>query len=109
MDRALTDAERAVVEWILEGDFEDAQTYRDQVAGLRVRGTCGCGCPSIDFVAPGTALGGPLPREGWIRGESVGIALLASEGRLTGLDQTDYVGSRSTLPDPAELVDALET
>jgi len=109
MDRALTDAERAVVEWMLGGDFEGVEDYRGQVAGIRVRGGCRCGCPSVDFVVPGTGLGSPLPREGWIRGEAVEITLFAKGGRLTGLEQTDYVGSRPTLPDPADLVDSPQT
>src|SRR6478752_3610095 len=100
MDRPLTDLERAILVWMLEADFEGYDEYREQINGLRVRGGCGCGCPSIDFVAPGTGLGYPLAREGWIRGEAVGIALFAKDGRLTSLEQTDYIGTRSTFPDP---------
>ena len=101
MDRPLSEPERAVLGWMLD----DVDEYRAQIPGLRVRGVCGCGCPSIDFVPSGTPWGSAVGRPGWIRGEAVLLELFASDGHLTGLEVTDFVGSRQSLPDPRDLVD----
>ena len=105
MDRALTDRERAVLDWMLIGDFDGADMYRAQIPELRVRGMCGCGCPTIDFVASGAGTGYQLPREGWLRGSPVQISLFARDGVLTMLDLTDYAGTTTTFPDPSDLVE----
>lgn len=49
--RHLTPAERGLLTWFL--DHTDAgKGYLDQVATVRVVGSCACGCPTIDFAAP---------------------------------------------------------
>jgi len=108
MDRPLTDRERAVLDWMLLGDFDGADAYRAQVAELRVRGICGCGCPTIDFVTDHPGMASQLPREGWLRDSSVQVSLFARNGVLTMLDLTDYVGLTTQFPDPSDLVEASE-
>jgi hypothetical protein len=47
--RAMTEEERAVLEYLLEPDFHGAETLRDQVRHAEVDGLCGCGCPSFSL------------------------------------------------------------
>src|SRR5688572_13393530 len=47
--RPLTQRERAVLDALLTVDFPDVATLRHQATEVAVVGTCGCGCPSIDF------------------------------------------------------------
>ncbi|MFC4068500.1 hypothetical protein [Actinoplanes subglobosus] len=54
--RMLTGRERAVLEALLAVDFDGAPALRGQAAGVRVVGGCGCGCPSIEFVAGGVGM-----------------------------------------------------
>jgi hypothetical protein len=55
-ERPLTQRERAVLDALLAADCRDAEILRPQAADVVVVGTCGCGCPSIDF-ARGRGLG----------------------------------------------------
>jgi hypothetical protein len=47
--RPLTERERAVLEALLAVDLRGVETLRRQASEVIVIGTCGCGCPSIDF------------------------------------------------------------
>jgi hypothetical protein len=47
--RALTAAERSLLEWLLANGVPDAQQYAPQLADVRVVGACTCGCPTIDL------------------------------------------------------------
>ncbi|AGZ46791.1 hypothetical protein [Actinoplanes friuliensis] len=47
--RPLTQREQAVLEALLSIDFPNVEALRRQAADVLVVGTCGCGCPSIDF------------------------------------------------------------
>jgi hypothetical protein len=47
--RPLTQRERAMLEALLAVDFQGVEALRRQRAEIVVVGTCGCGCPSIDF------------------------------------------------------------
>ena len=47
--RAMTEEERAVLEFLLEPDFPGAETLRDQARHARVTGLCACGCPSFSL------------------------------------------------------------
>lgn len=49
MDRPLTSRERAVLDALLAVEFDGVDELRKQAKSARVVGTCGCGCPSIDF------------------------------------------------------------
>ena len=108
MDRPLTDRELAVLDWMLRG-VPDEASFRAQVPTLRVRGSCSCGCPTIDFVPPGSQLGSPLSREGWVRGSAIGVTLFADQSQLTSLEVTVYAGDELlAFPDPADLLDSQE-
>ena len=45
----MTEEERAVLEFMLEPDFQGAETLRDQARHAEVDGLCGCGCPSFSL------------------------------------------------------------
>ena len=45
----MTEEERAVLEFVLEPDFQGAEALRDQVRHAEVDGLCGCGCPSFSL------------------------------------------------------------
>jgi hypothetical protein len=47
--RAMTEEERAVLEFLLVPDFHVAETLRDQVRHAEVDRLCGCGCPSFSL------------------------------------------------------------
>jgi len=47
--RPLTERERAVLEALLGVEFPGVEPLRRQAEAVVVVGTCGCGCPSIDF------------------------------------------------------------
>jgi hypothetical protein len=47
--RLLTDAEAAVLRFMLASDFPGFEQLRAQAATARVVGRCGCGCASIDI------------------------------------------------------------
>jgi hypothetical protein len=47
--RLLSHDEVAMVAALLDLPDSDDVRLRPQIAGLRVVGTCGCGCPTVDF------------------------------------------------------------
>ncbi|MFF5293374.1 hypothetical protein [Paractinoplanes globisporus] len=47
--RLLNNDELAIVAALLDLPFLDGARLRPQIADLRVVGTCGCGCPTVDF------------------------------------------------------------
>lgn len=88
MSRPLTPAERAVLDFLLAGDFPGAAELRAQLPTVRVSGGCRCGCPTIDLVvddaAPAAALNGRVAAEA--DAPDGGIILFADEGRLSELE-----------------------
>lgn len=91
--RPLTDAERALLEWLLANGSPEAKQYASQLSQVRVVGRCTCGCPSIDLaigdrqqrtVGPSHVL---ADFEGVTAdGIEVGLILHAREGQLSELE-----------------------
>lgn len=103
MDRPLSDRERAVLDALLAGS-PDAREFRSQAEDVRVVGTCGCGCPSVDFFNdPGAGLSTLV--DAGLDGTDDGLFLYALGDRLGGIE---YVSSSdemaSELPDPLDLI-----
>jgi hypothetical protein len=45
----MTDAERAVLEFLLGVEFPDVEALRDQARHAQVTGLCPCGCPTFSL------------------------------------------------------------
>lgn len=98
-DRPLNDAERAVLDLLLEGSFDGVEELRVQAATAFVSGRCGCGCPTVYVtVAPDTP---PAPiasrlvpvaaRVSPLTDEPPGeIILFLDDGRLTSMEYVFY-------------------
>jgi hypothetical protein len=97
MSRALTERERAAVEVMLSVEFDAVQAYRDQVGSLRVIGSCGCGCLTIDFTRAEKGEGEELLTEAYT--DNALVLLFARSGRLSCLE---YAPIDEHLPMPAE-------
>jgi len=97
MSRPLTDRERAAVEVMLSVEFDGAQMYRDQIDTLRVAGTCGCGCLTIDFARAEKGQGEEMLTEAYT--ENALVMLFAHSGRLSCLE---YAPVSDELPMPSE-------
>jgi hypothetical protein len=107
--RPLTQRERAVLDALLDVDFPDVETLRDQATELTVVGTCGCGCPSIDF-QHGRGLGMTIRVNASVRDTHAGLFLYTTEDPQRGevLGGIDWVGVEEADPDelpPPELLD----
>jgi hypothetical protein len=115
VDRALTQSERALLEWLLAHPSSDVagsdvSTYKLQIDHLHVVAKCGCGCPTVDFALQsgqkyGTTdivaeAGGKSPE-----GIAVAIILHAREGELSELEV--YSTQGSDVPFSLPLPDAL--
>ncbi len=79
-DRPISDAEGSLVLWLLRNASVagDLSHLESSVAGLRVVGHCGCGCPSVDFQGGGQAAGAKPIADAvgeTAEGTSVGIIL----------------------------------
>lgn len=91
--RPLTDAERALLEWLIAHGGPEAQQYAPQLSQVRVVARCTCGCPTIDLaigerqrrtVGASVLLAdfdGVTPE-----GIEVGVILHAREGELSELE-----------------------
>jgi hypothetical protein len=100
--RPLTQRERAVLDALLAVDFEGVETLRRQAGEVVVVGTCGCGCPSVDF-EHGRGLEMTIRVNAGVRGSHDGLFLYTIEERLRGevLGGIEWVGVEET--DPEEL------
>jgi hypothetical protein len=98
--RLLTQRERAVLEALLAVDFQDVETLRRQAADVVIVGTCGCGCPSIDF-QPDRGLGMAVRVNAGVRGSDDGLFLYTIEDPQRGeiLGGIEWVGVGETNPD----------
>jgi hypothetical protein len=78
--------ERAVLDRPLDQEFDGVDRLRAQVADLRVRGRCGCGCPSVHFQNE-TSGGMEVVAEGWTRSRDCSVLLfIDGESRLDALE-----------------------
>jgi|GEM_PF-6647404 len=103
--RPLTDRERAVLDALLDTRFDGVEALRIEACAAEVVGTCGCGCPSIDFHdEPGAGM--HVRVNATVDGTHDGLFLYTVGGRLGGIE---YVGAcdegdPDELPDPARLM-----
>ena len=98
--RPLTQRERAVLQAMLAVGFPGVETLRHQTAEVAVFGTCGCGCPSIDFQI-GRGPGMAVRVNASVRGSHNGLFLHTTEDPQRGeiLGGIEWVGVEETDPD----------
>ena len=90
-DRPASAAEIAITSWMLQsasqaGDLSDLEP---SLIDLRVVGRCSCGCPSVDFVSGGQALGAsPVANAHGTTsdGVAVGVILWESDSAVSALE-----------------------
>jgi hypothetical protein len=46
----MTEEERAVVDFLLGGEFPGVESLREQARHAKVTGLCGCGCPTFSLL-----------------------------------------------------------
>ena len=97
--RALSEEERAALEFMLSIDFPGSDAFREQARTLRADALCDCGCASVRFVvdesAPRAPAGHPYPivdstAQPDADRATADLTLFAKEGRLFCLDVTTY-------------------
>jgi hypothetical protein len=97
--RALTAAERGLLEWLLEHGTAEARGFLPQLARARVVSGCTCGCPTIHFAmnegesaatGPHTFLADFVGRSP--EGVEVGVILRARGGEISELEVYSFGG-----------------
>lgn len=86
--RALTEAERSVLQLLLSIDFPGVSEYREQVPHATVADRCPCGCLEFSVeVADGgrAAANAPVLVSAWSEEQQVHLALETRDGRLAGV------------------------
>ena len=109
--RPLTTTERALLDSLLDHDFDGVAELRAQALRATASTSCECGCVTIDLHvpddAPVSAAVGPAPVEGTgveAAGEPIGgVLLFLAEGRLSGLEVHSVDEPVSVVP-PVERV-----
>ena len=95
--RALSPAERQVLDFMLSKDFPGAVTLRSQVPYVQVVGRCDCGCATVNLeVAPEAPRATPdvrgrvLPVTGYVGSDidvpKSGIIVFVNDGYLSSLE-----------------------
>jgi len=102
-DRQISTAEAGIVRWLLlhASQIGDLSHLAPWVSGLRVVGRCSCGCPSVDFVAGGQAIGAsPIANAYGMTadGVAVGVILWERDGAVSGLEFYDVTQPVRSLP-----------
>ena len=110
-NRPLSDAERTLVVWFLEGLEPRRAELLAQVPVLRVVHHCECGCPTVEFAVRGKRRDykkpdvilaeavGPSPE-----GVDLDIILWMNQGDLTGVEFVSHSGASAfTVPAPSAL------
>jgi len=83
--RDLTEQERAILDFILDHEWEGVEQVREMLRGARATATCSCGCGSIDLSAtpsPGKLRSpSPVPAEGvtYVDGQPVNVLLFIDD------------------------------
>lgn len=95
MTRPLTGRERAVLDALLAVEFDGVAELREQAKSVGVIGTCGCGCPSIDF-NPHTGQGMWIRVNAGLRGSYDGLFLYTHGDQLGGIE---YLNNADEMPD----------
>jgi hypothetical protein len=96
--RPLTVDEHDLIEAMLGALRSGVSRYIGQLEVAEVVGSCGCGCPSISFMAESTDTGTPpipviLAEAESPEGVAVGVILWARGGCLSGLEVHPWDGS----------------
>ena len=99
-NRPISEAEIAVVEWLIENASMAGSLahLREGVRGLRVVGRCHCGCASVEFVDGGQADGARIIADAIgadSDGRGCGLILWSLEGRISGLEIYEREGDSS--------------
>jgi len=111
-DRALSDEERTLVQWMLENGESHAPSFLPQLGQARVAARCACGCVSIDFAIAGQRASTSSAMDiiadfDWYDadGHRFGAFLFARDGLLAGLDiySIDGAVTPTWLPKPEQL------
>ena len=110
MNRELSPAERALVQWVVEHSAAEPQALLAQIPHLHVVGSCGCGCPTIELALASTprpqVVGYPVAEaQGHSpEGVLVGVIVFANAGVLTELEIYSITGEGPySLPSPESL------
>jgi len=96
--RPLTVEERDLLVWLLEHGGPEARNFLPQLEVIQARPSCGCGCPSIEFIVPIDAPYIHLTDgiSGHFAGRSadrdVGLILFAGSGVLSELEVFTFGG-----------------
>ena len=110
-NRPLSDAERVLIEWLLDNGIPEAKAYKRHLSDIHVSSTCSCGCPTIDLATGNETerTTGPsqilADAEGLSpEGVPVNVILHAREGELSELEVFAIDGaSQFSLPLPEKL------
>lgn len=86
--RALTTAERGVLDVMLSVELDGVETLRQSAEGAVVVGGCGCGCPTIYFRRDDQSEGMVLVAEGLVAQDQEQAVLLFAndEGEVAALE-----------------------
>jgi len=108
MSRPLTEAERYLIQWMLEHGTPEAKGFLSQLETVRATDWhCPCGCASINFIAEG-------PPESAVEMQILadfvfgtnenlsGIFLFHTNGALAGLEVYGFAGDAPKLLPPPE-------
>jgi hypothetical protein len=96
--RPLTRTERALLDALLDHEFEGVAELRAQVPHVTASAGCECGCGMVDLHVPAhlrvSTAASPVPVEGTVLdagGDPIGgILLFVAQGRLAGLEVYSY-------------------
>ena len=99
-DRPISEAEVAVVEWLIENASKvgSLEHLRDGIRDLRVVGRCACGCATVDFESFGRTLPARIIADAIgsdSAGRECGLILWAWEGRISCLEIYEHDGDSS--------------
>ena len=106
MRRPLTTTERALLDALLDSEFDGVEELRAQARWATASTGCECGCVTIDLHVPedvpASSAAGPAPVEGTVvdaAGEPIGgVLLFVQSGRLSGLEVHSLDEPRSVPP-----------
>ena len=104
--RPLTDAERALVRWLLEHEESGAERLLPQLDRLTVFQKCTCGCPTVYFALddePVTRKGERIISDylGQTDGKLIGVMLLEVNDRISSIESYSLEGSDEPFGFPA--------
>lgn len=104
--RPLSPDERALLEFLLSGEFPGREELKSQSKSAEVVGFCECGCGTVNLrvggAAPQALCKEPIPVEA--RGNRVDVLLFVRKGLLSSLEIVDHCDTRPLpYPKPSDL------